>query len=136
MFYLFKGQWTSEPMVHLVPMNWTDHRPGYTVVVWAYANVDTVELFLNGDSLGIRRFDTKKTTDGRTYLEHTEATGDDKTVITGPYPGSYTSPNHSAGKLHLTWKVPFTPGELKAVARRDGRAAATHTLRTAGRPHT
>ncbi|MFI0858656.1 glycoside hydrolase family 2 TIM barrel-domain containing protein, partial [Streptomyces sp. NPDC021098] len=98
-YYLFKSQWTSEPMVHLVPMNWTDHRPGETVEVWAYANVDTVELFLNGHSLGVRRFDTKKTTDGRTYLETTEATGDDKTVTTGPYPGSYTSPNNSAGKL-------------------------------------
>ncbi|WP_039940020.1 glycoside hydrolase family 2 TIM barrel-domain containing protein [Streptomyces himastatinicus] len=136
MYHLFKSQWTSEPMVHLVPMNWTDHRPGETVEVWAYTNVDTVELFLNGHSLGIRRFDTKKTTDGRTYLETTEATGDDKTVTTGPYPGSYTSPNGSAGKLHLTWKVPFAPGELKAVARRNGRVVATDTLRTAGRPHT
>ncbi|WP_064273295.1 glycoside hydrolase family 2 TIM barrel-domain containing protein [Streptomyces sp. RTd22] len=134
-YYLFKSQWTSEPMVHLVPMNWTDHRPGETVEVWAYANVDTVELFLNGDSLGIRRFDTKKTTDGRTYLETTEASGDDKTVTTGSYPGSYTSPNGSAGKLHLTWKVPFAPGELKAVARRGGRVVATDVLRTAGRPH-
>ncbi|MEU1804560.1 glycoside hydrolase family 2 TIM barrel-domain containing protein [Streptomyces sp. NPDC019937] len=135
MYHLFRSQWTSEPMVHLVPMNWTDHRPGETVEVWAYANVDTVELFLNGHSLGIRRFDTKKTTDGRTYLETTEATGDDKTVTSGPYPGSYTSPNGSAGKLHLTWKVPYAPGELKAVARRDGRAVATDILRTAGRPH-
>ncbi|MEU0838837.1 glycoside hydrolase family 2 TIM barrel-domain containing protein [Streptomyces sp. NPDC005962] len=134
-YYLFKSQWTSEPMVHLVPMNWTDHRPGEDVEVWAYANVDTVELFLNGDSLGVRHFDTKKTTDGRTYLETTEATGDDKTVTTGAYPGSYTSPNGSAGKLHLTWKIPFAPGELKAVARRGGRVVATDVLRTAGRAH-
>ncbi|WP_421106130.1 glycoside hydrolase family 2 TIM barrel-domain containing protein [Streptomyces sp. NEAU-S77] len=136
MYHLFKSQWTDEPMVHLLPMDWTGHRPGETVEVWAYANVDTVELFLNGDSLGTRRFDTKKTTDGRTYLETTEATGDDKTVTTGPYPGSYTSPNGSAGKLHLTWNVPFAPGELKAVARRNGRIVATDVLRTAGRPHT
>ncbi|MGW2331332.1 glycoside hydrolase family 2 TIM barrel-domain containing protein [Streptomyces sp. NPDC001700] len=135
MYHLFKSQWTSEPMVHLLPMDWTGHRPGETVEVWAYANVDTVELYLNGDSLGIRRFDTKKTTDGRTYLETTEATGDDKTVTTGAYPGSYTSPNGSAGKLHLTWKVPFAPGELKAVARRGGRVVATDVLRTAGRAH-
>ncbi|MEU5640757.1 glycoside hydrolase family 2 TIM barrel-domain containing protein [Streptomyces milbemycinicus] len=134
MYHLFKSQWTSEPMVHLVPMNWTDHRPGDDVEVWAYANVDTVELFLNGVSLGVRKFDTKKTTDGRSYLETTEPTGDDKTVTSGPYPGSYTSPNGSAGKLHLTWKVPFAPGELKAVARRAGRVVATDVLRTAGRP--
>ncbi|MFJ8027184.1 glycoside hydrolase family 2 TIM barrel-domain containing protein [Streptomyces sp. NPDC096311] len=134
MYHLFRSQWVSEPMVHLVPMTW-NHEAGDTVEVWAYANVDTVELFLNGKSLGTRRFDTKTTTDGRTYLETTEATGDDKTFTSGPYPGSYTSPNGSAGKLHLTWKVPYVPGELKAVARRDGRTVATDVLRTAGAPH-
>ncbi|MFF8018809.1 glycoside hydrolase family 2 TIM barrel-domain containing protein [Streptomyces sp. NPDC007929] len=134
MYHLFRSQWTGEPMVHLLPMTW-NHAAGDTVEVWAYANVDTVELYLNGRSLGVRRFDTKKTTDGRTYLETTEATGDDKTFTDGPYPGSYTSPNGSAGKLHLTWKVPYEPGELKAVARRGGKTVATDVLRTAGAPH-
>ncbi|GAB2872313.1 glycoside hydrolase family 2 TIM barrel-domain containing protein [Streptomyces deserti] len=134
MYYLFQSQWTSEPMVHLLPMTW-NHAKGDTVEVWAYANVDTVELFLNGRSLGVRRFDTKKTVDGREYLETTEATGDDKTFTDGPYPGSYTSPNGSAGKRHLTWKVPFEPGELKAVARQDGKVVATDVLRTAGAPY-
>ncbi len=134
MYYLFQSQWTSEPMVHLLPMTW-NHEDGDTVEVWAYSNVATVELFLNGRSLGTRTFDEKKTTDGRAYLETTEATGDDKTFTDGPYPGSYTSPNGSAGKLHLTWKVPYQPGELKAVARRGGRVVATDVLRTAGKPH-
>ncbi|MFI5675228.1 glycoside hydrolase family 2 TIM barrel-domain containing protein [Streptomyces cellulosae] len=134
MYHLFRSQWAREPMVHLLPMTW-NHREGDTVEVWAYANVDTVELFLNGRSLGTRKFDTKRTTDGRAYLETTEATGDDKTFTDGPYPGSYTSPNGSAGKLHLTWKVPYRPGELKAVARRNGRVVATDVLRTAGKPH-
>ncbi|MBT2416842.1 DUF4982 domain-containing protein [Streptomyces sp. ISL-22] len=133
MYYLFQSQWISEPMVHLLPMTW-NHREGDTVEVWAYSNVDTVELFLNGKSLGTRTFDTKKTVDGRVYLETTEATGDDKTFTDGPYPGSYTSPNGSAGRLHLTWKVPYKPGELKAVARRDGKVVATDVLRTAGAP--
>ncbi|MBP0456802.1 glycoside hydrolase family 2 TIM barrel-domain containing protein [Streptomyces montanisoli] len=134
-YHLFRSQWTDEPMVHLVPMDWTSHRHGETVEVWAYANVDTVELLLNGESLGVRRFDRKKTADGRAYLETTEPTGDDKTVTSGPYPGSYTSPTGSAGKLHLTWRVPFAPGELRAVARRGHRQVATDVLRTAGAPH-
>ncbi|WP_069760763.1 glycoside hydrolase family 2 TIM barrel-domain containing protein [Streptomyces sp. LUP47B] len=134
MYHLFRSQWADEPMVHLVPMTW-NHAVGDTVEVWAYANVPAVELFLNGKSLGTRTFDTKKTTDGRTYLETTEATGDDKTFTDGPYPGSYTSPNGSAGKLHLTWQVPYAPGELKAVARRNGKVVATDVLRTAGKPH-
>ncbi|MEU1303783.1 glycoside hydrolase family 2 TIM barrel-domain containing protein [Streptomyces shenzhenensis] len=135
MYHLFRSQWTDEPMVHLLPMSW-NHERGATVEVWAYANVPSVELFLDGTSLGVREFDGKRTTDGRGYLETTEATGDDKTVTDGPYPGSYTSPNGSAGKLHLSWRVPYRPGELKAVARRDGRVVATDVLRTAGDPHT
>jgi beta-galactosidase len=134
MYWLFRSQWTKEPMVHLLPMNWTDHEPGEPVQVWAYANVDTVELFLNGQSLGVRRFDHKTTVDGRPYLETTEATHDDKTVTGGPFPGSYTSPNGSAGKLHLTWEVPFAPGKLVAVARSGGREVARDELDTAGAP--
>ncbi|MFJ6739555.1 glycoside hydrolase family 2 TIM barrel-domain containing protein [Streptomyces sp. NPDC091279] len=134
MYHLFRSQWVEEPMVHLVPMTW-NHRDGDTVEVWAYSNVASVELFLNGTSLGTREFDTKRTTDGRAYLETTEATGDDKTFTTGAYPGSYTSPNGSAGKLHLTWKVPYRAGELKAVARSGGKVVATDVLRTAGAAH-
>ncbi|MQY34151.1 Beta-galactosidase [Streptomyces sp. RB17] len=132
MYHLFRSQWTAEPMVHLLPMTW-NHEEGDTVEVWAYANVPSVELFLDGMSLGVRQFDVKETTDGRGYLETTEATGDDKTFTDGPYPGSYTSPNGSAGKLHLTWKVPFRPGELKAVARWDGQVGGRHRRAAHGR---
>jgi beta-galactosidase len=135
-YYLYKSQWTKEPMVHLLPMNWTDYKPGEEVDVWAYSNVDTVELFLNGKSLGKRTFDTKKTVDGRSYLETTEASGDDKTVTGGSYPGSYTSPNGSAGKLHLSWKVPFQPGQLTAVATKDGKVVAKDEITTATEPYT
>jgi beta-galactosidase len=132
LFYAFQSQWTSEPMVHLVPMNWTDHAPGEPVTVWAYSNVDTVELFLNGRSLGAKSYDHKATTYGKDYLETTEPTGDDKTFPSG----SYTSPNGSTGKLHLSWNVPFEPGELRAVATRGGETVATDVLRTAGEPYT
>ncbi|MGW6929242.1 glycoside hydrolase family 2 TIM barrel-domain containing protein [Lentzea sp. NPDC054927] len=134
-YHLFRSQWSNEPMVHLLPMNWTNHKPGEPVSVWAYSNADTVELYLNGKSLGQRKFDTKTTVSGARYLETTEATGDDKTVTTGPYPGSYTSPNGSAGKLHLTWSVPFQPGRLVAVARKGGVEVARDEVRTAGEPH-
>ncbi|GAA5184741.1 hypothetical protein GCM10023322_26900 [Rugosimonospora acidiphila] len=135
MYYLFRSQWTTDPMVHLLPMDWTDHEPGEPVEVWAYSNVDSVELFLNGQSVGTRTFDRKTTGYGLAYLETTEATHDDKTVTGGPYPGSYTSPNGSAGKLHLTWTVPFTAGTLTAVARRGGAEVARDELRTAGPAH-
>ena len=129
-YYLFKSQWTAAPMVHIVPMNWTDYQPGQPVSVWVYANVETVELFLNNKSLGAKSFNQKVTTFGRKYLETTEPTGDDYN-----YPsGSYTSPNGSMGKLHLTWTVPFQPGRLTAIATQNGRAVARDDLDTAGRP--
>jgi beta-galactosidase len=127
-YHLFKSQWGAEPMVHIVPMDWTSHAPGEHVAVWVYANVEEVELFLNGTSLGVRTFDHKTTTFGQAYLETTEPTGDDKN-----YPsGSYTSPNGSTGKLHLSWDVPFAPGRLTAVATQSGRVVAQDTVQTAG----
>jgi beta-galactosidase len=118
-YYMFQSQWTTAPMVHLVPMNWTDHKPGEDVTVQVYSNQPTVELFLNGRSLGAKTFDAKTSTDGVHYRETTECTNDDKNYTTGTCPGSYQSPNGSSGHIHLTWHVPFQPGALVAVAR-DG----------------
>jgi beta-galactosidase len=128
-YYLYRSQWSAEPMVHIVPMDWTSWSLGSPVSVWVYSNVASVELFLNGQSLGVKSFDVKQTTFGSSYLETTEPTHDDYN-----YPsGSYTSPNGSTGKLHLTWTVPFSPGVLSAVAHSpSGAAVATDSVRTAG----
>lgn len=117
--------------VHVVPMDWTSWTPGAPVSVWVYANVASVELFLNGRSLGTKSFDRKVTTFGQEYLETNEPTGDDHN-----YPsGSYTSPNGSTGKLHLTWSVPFEQGSLTAVAYSpSGVEVARDVIRTAGCP--
>ncbi|MEU0882261.1 glycoside hydrolase family 2 TIM barrel-domain containing protein [Lentzea sp. NPDC005914] len=129
-FYLYQSQWSTTPMVHLLPMNWTDHEPGESVRVWAYSNAGEVELFLNGRTLGTKSFQTKKTTYGKSYLETDEPSGDDRT-----YPGgSYTSPNGGTGHLRLEWTVPFERGTLTAVARKAGKQVATDTVRTAGAP--
>jgi beta-galactosidase len=133
-FYLFKSQWSRTPMVHILPMNWTDHKPGQVVQVWTYANEPTVELFLNGKSLGAKSFTRKTTTFGRSYLETTECPGDDKNYQGGRCPGSYQSPNGSPGRLHLRWDVPFAPGRLVAVAKAaDGRVVARDEVDTADR---
>jgi len=52
-YYLYQGEWTTRPMLHVFPhWNWTS---GDTIDVWAYTNADEVELFLNGVSQGVRR---------------------------------------------------------------------------------
>ncbi len=53
LFYFYQSQWTKEPMIHMLP-HWTHPRmkKGTEIPVWVYSNVDEVELFLNGKSLG------------------------------------------------------------------------------------
>ncbi len=53
-YYLYQSEWTTRPVLHLLPhWNW---RPGQTVDVWAYySQADEVELFLNGKSLGVKK---------------------------------------------------------------------------------
>lgn len=52
-YYLYKSEWTDEPVLHLFPhWNWT---PGQEVDLWCYYNnADEVELFVNGRSQGVR----------------------------------------------------------------------------------
>jgi beta-galactosidase len=52
-YYLYQSQWLSKPVVHILPhWNWPSEYRGKSVPVWAYTNADSVELFLNGTSLG------------------------------------------------------------------------------------
>ena len=56
-FYLYQSQWRHEPMVHLLPhWSWPPEYEGKPIPVWAYTNADSVELFLNGRSLGVRNW--------------------------------------------------------------------------------
>jgi beta-galactosidase len=49
-WFYYRAQWSDEPLLHLFPhWNW---RAGETVAVWCHSNLDSVELFLNGASLG------------------------------------------------------------------------------------
>jgi len=56
-YYLYQSQWQPEkPMVHILPhWNWPDEFRGKAIPVWAYTNADSVELVLNGKSLGVRK---------------------------------------------------------------------------------
>ena len=50
--WYYKTWWGAEPALHLLPhWNW-EGKEGQEIAVWAYCNQDSVELFLNGASLG------------------------------------------------------------------------------------
>lgn len=51
-YFYYKAAWTDEPMVHVMPhWNWPD-KIGQEIDVWTYSNCETMELVLNGHSLG------------------------------------------------------------------------------------
>ncbi|HEU5066710.1 MAG TPA: beta-galactosidase GalA [Sphingomicrobium sp.] len=53
-YWYYRAWWRPEPMLHLFPhWNWTG-REGQPIDVWAYGNCDSVELFVNGLSAGVK----------------------------------------------------------------------------------
>ncbi len=50
-YYFYQSVWTDEPMIHIVPCYW-DFNDGDIIDVIIYSNAHTVELFLNGSSIG------------------------------------------------------------------------------------
>ena len=122
-YYLYQSQWVSaekKPMVHLLPhWNWANPTLKENVAdadgnipVRAYSNAASVELFLNGNTLGKKTFTKKQTSDGRPYQE-----------------------GANANELYLEWKVAFEAGTLEAVARDEaGNIVARDKIVTAGEP--
>jgi beta-galactosidase len=114
-YYFFQSQWTTPPVLHLFPSwNWPGHE-GQVIPVLAYTNCDTVELFLNGRSLGVKAYEFPR-----------QGTAGGWNRYARPVVPATTA------DLHLSWDVPYAPGVLKAVGYRDGRQVAEAEVRTAG----
>lgn len=78
---------------------------GQTIDMWCYYNqADEVELFVNGKSQGVRR----KAHYGEVLPDATE--------------------------YHVMWRVKYEPGEVRVVARKNGKQVGEETIRTAGAP--
>lgn len=111
-YYLYQSQWTSKPMVHILPhWNWQG-REGQNIPVMVYTNAQEVELFLNEKSLG-------KKTRGSEPQE----------IPVGPN----VSPDKKfSTRYRLLWQVPYQTATLRAVAYSNGIEVASHEVRTAG----
>jgi len=116
-YYFYQSQWTREPMIHLAPhWNWAGQE-GRVIPVICYTNCETVELFLNGRSLGTKCYQF-------------------------PRPGmsgvgwspNWRSLHPTTADLHLAWDVPYEPGMLEAVGRRDGVEICRARVETTGAP--
>jgi beta-galactosidase len=117
-YYFYQSIWTSAPMVHAFPHWIWPGREGALIPVVVYSNCDTVELVLNGKSMGAKAlaFPREGTKGGWNTYERPDRA------------------NPTTADLHLSWDVPYAPGTLKIVGRRQGQVVAEQELKTAGDP--
>ena len=132
-YYMYQSEWTKKPVLHLFPhWNWL---PGQQIDMWCYYNqADEVELFINGKSQGIR----KKKVYGKEKAAAANAVSAKAAVKTAKAANAGAA-NAAAydrsTEYHVMWRVTFEPGEVKVVARKQGREISSQTIKTAGPPH-
>lgn len=118
-FYLYRSHWKKDAeTLHVLP-HWTwPGREGEVTPIFVYTNYPEAELFINGKSQGRQRKDRS------IKIEDTENEDSQK---------AFTRQK----RYRLMWMdTKYEPGEVKVVAYDEaGKAAATQTVRTAGRPH-
>jgi len=115
-YYFYQSQWVSQPVLHLFPhWNWAG-REGQIIPVVAFTNCDTVELFVNGKSWGMKmqEFPRPGTSGGWNKYDKPEV-------------------RSTSADLHLSWDVPYQPGVLKAVGRKNGKQIIQE-IQTTGAP--
>ena len=100
-FFYYKAWWGSEPVLHLFPhWNW---QPGQTVNVWCHSNLDSIELFVNGRSQGLRKMEHYGHVEWNVVFE----------------PGTIEAHGYKAGKLILTDKRETTGAPAQILLKPD-----------------
>ncbi len=102
LYYYYQSWWTGKDILHISPhWNWQEKR-GQPIEVWVNSNADTVELLLNGASLGKKSMprnghlnwtvnyqpgalEAIATKGGRTFSTKVETTGPPAEVVLTPY---------------------------------------------------
>jgi len=117
-FYFYQSQWIGKPVLHIFPhWNWKG-KEGSIMPVTCFTNCDTVELFVNGRSYGVKGYAFPRLGMEGGY---------------GNYPDRVKATRTTAD-LHLAWDVPYEPGILKAVGIKDRKIVATTEVSTTGEP--
>ena len=102
-FFYYQSWWTAKPVLHLFPhWNWPGME-GKEIAVWVYSNLDKVELFLNGQSLGAK--DMKKDSHLAWNVKYA--------------PGTIEARGFKDGKLVMTAKRETTGAAAKLVMTAD-----------------
>ncbi len=108
-YYMYQSMWDSRPMIHMLP-HWT-HESG-NVDVWLYSNCASVELFLNGVSLGKKALSQRGTKNQYAYTVAYAA----GTIVANGY--------DSSGKL-VAQDVQYTAGTPAKLALSSDKTAVS-----------
>ncbi len=102
-FFYYQSWWTASPVLHLFPhWNWQGME-GKEIAVWVYSNLDSVELFLNGKSLGAK--DVRK---------------DSHVAWVAPWaPGAIEARGSKGGQVVMTAKRETTGAAVSLVLKPD-----------------
>ena len=118
-YYFYQSQWTEKPVLHLFPhWNWKG-REGQFLPVACYTNCDSVELFLNGRSIGVKGYAFPRYGMQGRY---------------GQYAPAPAGAIRTTSDLHLSWDVPYEPGTLRAVGMKGGKTAIEAEISTTSEP--
>jgi beta-galactosidase len=102
-FFYYQSWWTTKPVLHLFPhWNWPGYE-GKEIAVWVYSNLDKVELFHNGQSLGAK--DVKKDSHVAWIVKYA--------------PGSIEARGFRDGKQVMTTARETTEAPAKIILRAD-----------------
>lgn len=124
-FFFLQSQWTGSPMVHIAG-HWTWPREvGHKRRVRVYSNCDSVELFLNGKSLGVRQPEST----AEVWKDFHDS------IAVYQFQDQFTGQSLPGARLvhpPFVWdEVAYQDGTLTAVGRK-GNSVVRHELRTAG----
>ncbi len=102
-YFYYQAWWGDKPVLHLFPhWNWPG-KEGQEIDVWCHSNLDSVELFLNGASLGSQKVERN------THLAWKVKYA----------PGAIEARGTKDGKIVLTEKRETTGAPAKLVIRPD-----------------
>ncbi|HXD79587.1 MAG TPA: beta-galactosidase GalA, partial [Puia sp.] len=141
-YYYYRSWWTDEDVLHISPhWNWKG-REGQPIPVWVNSNADSVELLLNGKSLGKKemkrnshlewsvpyepgKLEAIATRKGKQFTSAVETTGEPLDVVVTPYKTTMLADGRDATVINISVvdrkgrEVPDANNEIRFTASGD-----------------